>query len=54
MEVISTDVETPLYHTERCPWLNTVSDELIIRLGSFKKHLLLPGHLVGAKKLKSE
>jgi len=33
--------------------LNKVSDELIVRIGSFKKHLLLPRHVAASKSVKS-
>ncbi|NNG07304.1 MAG: ArsA family ATPase, partial [Desulfobacteraceae bacterium] len=33
--------------------LNKVSDELIVRVGSFKRHLLLPRHVAAAKEVKA-
>jgi arsenite-transporting ATPase len=33
--------------------LNKVSDELIVRIGSFKKHLLLPRHVAASKSVKA-
>jgi arsenite/tail-anchored protein-transporting ATPase len=34
--------------------LNKVSDELIVRIGSFKKHLLLPRHVAASKSVKAK
>jgi arsenite-transporting ATPase len=34
--------------------LNRVSDELIVRIGSFKKHLLLPRHVAASKSVKAK
>jgi arsenite-transporting ATPase len=34
--------------------LNKVSDELIIRMGSFKKHVLLPRHVAASKSVKAK
>ena len=34
--------------------LNKVSDELIIRIGSFKKHMLLPRQVAAAKSVKAQ
>jgi arsenite-transporting ATPase len=33
--------------------LNKVSDELIVRIGSFKKHILLPRHVAASKSVKA-
>ena len=33
--------------------LNKVSDELIVRIGSFRKHLLLPRHVAASKEVKA-
>jgi arsenite-transporting ATPase len=33
--------------------LNKVSDELIVRVGSFRKHLLLPRHVAASKEVKA-
>jgi arsenite-transporting ATPase len=33
--------------------LNKVSDELIVRVGGFKKHLLLPRHVAASKSVKA-
>jgi arsenite-transporting ATPase len=33
--------------------LNKVSDELIVRVGSFKRHLLLPRHVAASKEVKA-
>jgi arsenite-transporting ATPase len=34
--------------------LNKVSDELIVRIGSFKKHILLPRHVAASKSVKAK
>jgi arsenite-transporting ATPase len=34
--------------------LNKVSDELIIRMGSFKKHVLLPRHVAASRSVKAK
>jgi arsenite-transporting ATPase len=34
--------------------LNRVSDELIIRVGSYRKHLVLPRHVAGLNKVKAK
>lgn len=39
--------------TKRDVELNKFSDELIVRVGSFKKHLLLPRQVAAAKKIKA-
>ena len=34
--------------------LNKVSDELIVRVGSFRRHLLLPRHVAAMEEVKAE
>jgi len=34
--------------------LNKVSDELIVRIGSFKKHILLPRHVAASKSVRAK